>query len=80
MFLFHPTAHRAPQVMLSRNLYKGGEGEVRIEELQDFVLDVATKTKGNESSMLRDVQARRKTEIDYINGFIVKVSKMCVRM
>ncbi|KAF1995800.1 hypothetical protein P154DRAFT_526066 [Amniculicola lignicola CBS 123094] len=40
--------------------------------LESMVVGVANRTKDNISSMLADVRAGRRTEIDYINGWIVK--------
>lgn len=38
--------------------------------LQELVLRVAELTRGNVSSMLQDVRCGRKTEIEFINGYI----------
>ncbi|PQE26095.1 2-dehydropantoate 2-reductase protein [Rutstroemia sp. NJR-2017a BBW] len=43
--------------------------------LKQIVLDIANVTARNTSSMRQDVQAGKKTEIDYINGYIVKKGK-----
>ncbi|KAH3920739.1 hypothetical protein HBH56_009160 [Parastagonospora nodorum] len=40
--------------------------------LETLVVSIANKTKDNVSSMLADARAGRQTEIEYINGWIVK--------
>ena len=45
------------------------------EKLLDTVEQVAQITGNNRSSMLQDVLAGRKTEIDFINGYLLKLAK-----
>lgn len=42
------------------------------EWLIDYVMDVIRSTAGNTSSMLQDIRAQRRTEIDYINGYVIR--------
>ncbi len=39
------------------------------------VIDVCSKTSENYNSMLQDILNRRKTEIEYINGAIIRKAK-----
>jgi 2-dehydropantoate 2-reductase len=44
-------------------------------DLQATILQVAKKTANNCSSMRSDILQKRKTEIDYINGYIVNLAR-----
>ena len=45
------------------------------DEMIKITAEVCRKTAQNRCSMLQDIENRRKTEIDYINGSIVKISE-----
>ena len=49
--------------------------DIMASDLQKVVEDVTQKTANNISSMLQDVRAGKKTEIEYINGYIEKVAQ-----
>lgn len=42
------------------------------EALLDYILDVIKTTAANTSSMLQDIRAQRRTEIDYITGYVIR--------
>jgi 2-dehydropantoate 2-reductase len=45
-----------------------------VADLHQIVTQVISSTATNRSSMLQDVLAGRPTEIDYINGYLVKIA------
>ena len=42
------------------------------EALLDYVKEIITATAANTSSMLQDIRAQRRTEIDYITGYVIR--------
>ena len=58
--------------MYDRGIYNGVNFEMDLDELHSYVLGVIENTYENQSSMLQDVLRKKKTEIDYINGYIAK--------
>lgn len=46
------------------------------EDIFEKAIEVATRTSDNKSSMLQDVERRRKTEIASINGALVKMGEL----
>ncbi len=46
-----------------------------VEDVASAVREVAMRTKDNRSSMLQDIERGKRTEIDFINGAIVKVAE-----
>ena len=41
---------------------------------REFILNIIEKTRNNKCSMLQDIERGRRTEIDFMNGFIVRES------
>ena len=50
--------------------------QLQCNHLVTFVYDVIQKTSQNQSSMLQDVLSCRKTEIDYLNGYICQLGEV----
>jgi 2-dehydropantoate 2-reductase len=46
-----------------------------VEMLETYCRQVIHDTKNNKSSMLQDVLAQRKTEVDYLNGHVVAMGR-----
>jgi len=42
---------------------------------REFILTIIEKTRNNKCSMLQDIERGRRTEIDFMNGFIVRESR-----
>lgn len=51
--------------------------EMTRERMVDYVNQVAKSTSSNRSSMLRDLERGRPTEIDFINGYIADQGRRC---
>lgn len=49
--------------------------ELPLGQLRQTVFDVMRSTAANQSSMWQDLQRRRLTEIDFINGYVVRQGK-----
>jgi 2-dehydropantoate 2-reductase len=50
-------------------------GESGVEDKMDFYQDVWSPHKNLKASMLQDLEKKKKTEIDFINGFVSKKGK-----
>lgn len=73
--LMHLLLSEACQVIQSlpeaRNL-SGKEEIFALPRMKEFVIQIADKTSANTSSMLQDFRANRKSEVQYMNGYIVQ--------
>ena len=49
--------------------------ELTISDPEEYVLEVIKKTALNKSSMLQDIESGRRTENDYITGYILEISR-----
>jgi len=58
-----------------RDVYAKVRPQMDVSRMEEQVMQLASDTGGNISSMLADVRAGRDTEIDFINGYIVKMGR-----
>ena len=58
-----------------RDVYAKVRPQMDVSRMEEQVMQLASDTGGNISSMLADVRAGRDTEIDFINGYIVKLGR-----
>jgi 2-dehydropantoate 2-reductase len=49
--------------------------EMSFETIEKSIIQVAMNTRNNHSSMLQDIQAKRPTEIDFINGYLCQLAQ-----
>ena len=60
-----------------RRRHTSGGAPIAAEELYHFVERCASANSANYSSMLQDVAAGRRTEIDYLNGWVARRAQGC---
>ena len=72
-----PAARGLMEAAVGEALAVGAALGVRFlhQDMQEAVRQVASRTAANISSMLQDVRARRRTEVDFINGAVVRESR-----
>jgi 2-dehydropantoate 2-reductase len=49
--------------------------DLDLDEMQNLTVEISRKTANNRSSMLTDILGDRRTEIDYINGAVVRMGR-----
>jgi 2-dehydropantoate 2-reductase len=67
--------HRNNNNSLSATATTMVEESLSVPSLEEFTYRVMSDTRNNISSMLQDVKAGRRTEIQYINGYITSLGK-----
>ncbi|ORY01210.1 2-dehydropantoate 2-reductase [Basidiobolus meristosporus CBS 931.73] len=71
--LLKDTCHEAFQIIQAE--FGNTADSISYRTLEKAVFDVCNATLDNRSSMLQDVSANRRSEIDYINGYLVHLAE-----
>ncbi|MFW9778847.1 MAG: ketopantoate reductase family protein [Candidatus Heimdallarchaeota archaeon] len=77
LILEKPSNQRIFDALLAEGLRlaKQSVPDADFSQTRQFILKVIKKTANNKCSMLQDIERGRRTEIDFLNGFIVQESK-----
>lgn len=68
--------HSIPEEVANVARVQLGESvDTQASKLRQFCEYVVTSTKDNRSSMLQDISAGRRTEIDALNGYVVRLGE-----
>ena len=75
--LRHPSTERIFDAILKEGITLANHflPDEDFSESKEFITSVIVKTQDNKCSMLQDIERGRKTEIDFINGFIARESQ-----
>lgn len=60
------------QVARGRDQHEGKHVDLTVDETLRFIHQVLRDTTDNYSSMVQDVRSHRRTEVDYLNGYVVR--------
>ncbi|KAG7721216.1 hypothetical protein KL949_000948 [Ogataea haglerorum] len=76
---FSRLVHEAMAILRARYPFLEGRAELAESRLVEFILEKGCKVNGNNStSMRQDTLFLRDTEIDYINGYVVRLAEQLV--
>ncbi len=74
VILSNPELHSSAEDLIREGveIAKAHGKDLTFEEMRERTFDVAKRTSRNRSSMLQDLQRKRRTEVDSINGAIAE--------